>query len=395
MRQPGGKTVGRGAGIVGAVLALAALSVPAGGQGVSGQEAVFKGQASGWFSLNTGSPSTPNFGLRYIPSLSLGSVDEQGNRLDAEFSANAFLTGSAPGWTDLETREKIRAYRTWVRLSSSHYELRAGLQKINFGSASIFRPLMWFDRVDARDPLQITPGIWGLLGRYYFANNANIWLWGLMGNTGLKGWETSPTKKASLEAGARVESPLFKGEFGLTYHRRTADLGDSPVPPGPEGNVFVPEDRFGIDGKWDLGVGLWFEASLLHQDHAAIAFPFQRSFTVGGDYTFGLGNGLTALFEHFELANAEKPLGGGDGLRISALSLRYPAGLLDNLSAFVYYDWKARQFFRYLSWQRTYDDWQFLLIGFWNPEESPFLGTGEGSNQFAGAGVQLMVVFNH
>ena len=60
--------------------------------------------------------------------------------------------------------------------------IEPGLQKINFGSATMLRPLMWFDQVDPRDPLQLTDGVWGVLGRYYFLNNANIWLWGLYGN---------------------------------------------------------------------------------------------------------------------------------------------------------------------------------------------------------------------
>ena len=135
---------------------IAAFSVPGEGQDVITEEAILKGQASAWFSLGTGTPSTPRFGLRYIPSLYLGAEDERGSRLDAELSANAFAAGSAPAWTDLETEGKIKPYRIWARMSSRRYELRAGLQKINFGSASVFRPLMWFDRVDARDPLQIT-----------------------------------------------------------------------------------------------------------------------------------------------------------------------------------------------------------------------------------------------
>ncbi len=381
--------------IIGILVVLAVLSVPAAGRDAGGRDLTFGGQASAWFSLGTGAPSTPRFGLRYIPQLSLGSDDGKGHRLDAEFAVKAYLVGAAPAWRDLETEGKIREYRMWIRLSSPRTELRAGLQKINFGSAAIFRPLMWFDRIDARDPLQITDGIWGLVGRAYFANNANIWMWGLVGNKNPKGWETSPTKKSRVEYGARVQTPLFKGEFALTYHRRTADLSGLPLPAGIDGDFFVPEDRVGIDGKWDVGIGVWFEAALVCQNHAALALPFQRSFVVGGDTTFGIGNGLTVLAEHFELANTEKALGGGEGLRLTALSLSTSVGLLDDLAAFVYYDWKGRQLFRTISWRRTYDSWQFLLLGFWNPEESPFFEAEEGSNLFGGRGIQIMVVFNH
>jgi len=106
-------------------------------------------------------------------------------------------------------------------------------------------------------------------------------------------------------------------------------------------------------------------------------------------------HGLHVLAEHFVLARTEKMFGSGEGLRLTALSLRYPAGIMDNLSAFVYYDWENDQFFRFASWQRTYDRWQFFLIGFWNPEDSSFYQTEQGNGLFAGVGFQIMVVFNH
>ena len=63
---------------------------------------------------------------------------------------------------------RFKPYRLWLRYSTSHLEIRAGLQKINFGSSNILRPLMWFDKMDFRDPLMLTDGVYALLGRYYF-----------------------------------------------------------------------------------------------------------------------------------------------------------------------------------------------------------------------------------
>lgn len=377
------------------ILFVLVLAIRFGGARLSAEDLELKGQAAIWFSLSTGRPSTPRFGLRYIPELSLWSEDGMGHRLDAVFAANAFLTGSAAGWKHLDTDGRVRAYRVWIRLSSAQFELRAGLQKINFGSAAIFRPLMWFDRIDARDPLQITAGVTGLLLRYYFENNANIWVWGLVGNSDPKGWEASPTKKGSAELGARLQVPLLAGEFALSYHRRKADLSEHPEIPLPGESLFVPENRFGIDGKWDVGIGVWFEGALVHQAAGFVSLPYQRSFTVGADYTFGIGNGLHVLAEHFALTNASRILGGGPGLDFSAFSLSYPVGLLDSLSAFVYYDWENSQMFRFLSWRRTYDRWQLFLMGFWNPDDSPFFQTQQGNNLFGGAGFQVMLVFNH
>lgn len=137
-------------------------------------------------------------------------------------------------------------------------EVRLGLQKINFGSANMLRPLMWFDQLDPRDPLQLTDGVWGLLGRYYFLNNANLWVWGLYGNNQQKMWETGNTYSGFPELGGRFQTPVPRGELAFTYHYRKADLSEHSLLSNQP--TSVGENRVGIDGKWDLGVGLWFEA---------------------------------------------------------------------------------------------------------------------------------------
>lgn len=96
--------------------------------------------------------------------------------------------------------------------------------KINFGSASIFRPLMWFDKIDYRDPLQLTDGVYALLGRYYFSNNANLWLWTLYGNDEPMGWEKTPAVWQIPEFGGRIQQPVPRGEAALSYHHREADF---------------------------------------------------------------------------------------------------------------------------------------------------------------------------
>lgn len=71
---------------------------------------------------------------------------------------------------------RVKPYRAWVRLSTNTFEARVGLRKINFGSATLFRSLMWFDRTDPRDPLRLTDGVSGLLLRDYAVNNTSLWL---------------------------------------------------------------------------------------------------------------------------------------------------------------------------------------------------------------------------
>jgi hypothetical protein len=51
---------------------------------------------------------------------------------------------------------------------------------------------------------------------------------------------------------------------------------------------------------------------------------YQRQWTLGADYTFGIGNGLTVLTEYFRFENPESPFASASGRAFSALSLSYP-----------------------------------------------------------------------
>ena len=341
-------------------------------------------------------------GLRYIPELSIGGKIDSGLAADLDLSFNSYAVGSFAKSQHAECEGKVKPYRAWIRISSNTFEVRAGLQKMNFGSGTLFRPLMWFDRVDPRDPLQLTDGVYGLLARYYFLDNANIWLWGLYGNDETKGWEVVPTREKSVEYGGRVQTPLWTGELGATYHHREADFTSVPGFPNTAMETHVPEDRFALDGKWDIGIGAWFEAALIHDQTDFPGLEYQRQWTLGADYTFDIGNGLTALTEYFRSEHPDMPFASASGLGFSALSLNYPLGLVDRIACILYRDWSNREWYRLITWQRTYDNWMVYLLGFWNPKniqlyrtQAPNTSGQTGSNSFAGTGVQLMIVFNH
>lgn len=138
-----------------------------------------------------------------------------------------------------------------------------GLQKIDFGSATILRPLQWFNQIDPRDPLQLTNGVYGIMGRYTFLNNANIRIWGLYGNEKARGFDVVPTNNSIPEFGGRIQHPVPKGELAFSYHHRSANTKTL-------GHVSalnkIPENRIGLDGKWDLGIGLWFEGVYIHKE---------------------------------------------------------------------------------------------------------------------------------
>jgi len=315
-------------------------------------------------------------------------------QLDAEAALDINGYGLFADWDDAEWDGDIDPYRLWLRLSSSQFATRAGLQKISFGSASLLRPLMWFDTLDPRDPLQLSDGVYGLLSRYTFLNNANLWLWTLYGNDDLRGWETVPTDDDEPEFGGRVQLPVATGELGLSYHHRRADpSGTAREGASPEQDVFA-EDRIGLDGKWDIGVGLWLEATLTRQDLDAPQPRYRRLASIGTDYTFPVGNGIHLLGEHFVANVAEDAFGDGDSASISALSCDYPLGLFDSLAAFVYYDWDGDTWSPTVQWRRTYDQWQLHVSAF--HAESENLPDGiESNTRPSGNGVHVMLVFNH
>ena len=359
---------------------------------VRAQSLGFKGQAIGWTTLNPAKPFQAQVGLRYIPELSF-SLPAGKYSIDGEFSAN--IWGSALWQGDSVTLdEQLSPYRMWVRFSGDQFELRAGLQKINFGSAQMFRPLMWFDRIDPRDPLQLTDGVYGLLGRYYFLNNANIWLWGIYGDDRIKGWEVIPSLKNSIEYGGRIQLPLYTGEVAATYHHRTAD----PTAVQPDsitlGN-YAAENRIALDAKMDLTVGLWTEIALIHQDLSYSEQQYKAMLNVGMDYTFGLGNGLNMLAEGFGYLQGERPFANEEGIAFGLLSAAYPVNIIHNVSAMLFYDFTNKNFYRFINWAIAYDRWSFYVMGFWNPETYSLYNVDPRTSLYGGWGFQLMAVFNH
>jgi len=363
------------------------------------QTTSFQGQLSGWVIGNDEDGLISQTGFRYIPELFIETPVSDHLTLDFELSANVFGTLNIQDDKHNETDSDIKAYRIWGRLSGDQFETRIGLQKLNFGSATLFRPLRWFDKIDPRDPLKLTDGVYGLLMRYYFQNNANIWLWSLYGNDDTKGEEIVPTKKGTPEFGGRLQVPVSTGEIGVSYHHRKADFSQlSLLLAGLRQGSYtqessIGEDRLGLDGKWDIGIGIWFEGSLAHHQTKISHLKYQQALTVGMDYTFNIGNGLNALGEYNISGLGDTVFDTGNKNEFIGLSLSYPIGLMDNLSSIIYCETTNSNLYRTMTWQRLMDNWSFFLIGFWNPEEQSL--NQDINNAFSGKGFQLMGVFNH
>ncbi|MBN1895222.1 hypothetical protein JW906_12030 [bacterium] len=361
---------------------LLACSVLISRHPLAAQNLVFQGQASAWM---TAGESRHQAGIRYMPALFAECLLPDKWTAAAEFSLNA--AGSA-------TREacegRLKAYRCWMRAARTRFEFRAGLQNIGFGPSVMFRPLMWFDRIDPTDPLRVTDGVWALLARYTSPGNSSLWIWALAGNGELKGWESIPSDPSLPEWGGRFQMSVPRGEAGLSLHRRRADLEKGLLGALPLGSGTAAETRGGLDIRFDAGIGLWGEAAWTRRELELL--PGERMFGAGMDYTAGLGNGLYALAEYFHMDVSGLPEG---SFSLYALLVRYPPGLLDEVSGILFHDPLHGAWYRFIRWQRNFDRWSFLITGFFNPEAMR-IGPGFGNeNLYSGKGIEVMAVWNH
>lgn len=352
------------------------------------------GQVVGWVTTKFENPLLVQPGGRFVPELKAKLFTGEQSYFDFEASLNINGNVTIEDFKNIDFDGKIKPYRVWARYANQNFEIRAGLQKINFGQAKMFRPLMWFDGMDVRDPLQLTDGVYGVLGKYFFENNANIWMWGLLGNNRRKGWEFYATEKWKPEIGGRVEIPAGKGELALSSHFRTIEF-QNPV------LSFIKlenlnESRIGIDGKWDLGAGFWFENSTTITQKNDFLIPrFQEMLNVGVDYTFQVGNGLGVTAEYLFFQVGNRFLTDGVKMHLTGAMLTYPLSITDNISAILFAVPGEKLFFNYVSWNKTLDNWSFYLMAYINPQVSGFLNLSmSDKNLFAGKGIQLMCSYN-
>jgi len=357
----------------------------------------FNGQVTGWGIVQFENPVPMQFGGRFVPTL-LGNFQlSPKTKLDFEASLNINASLNYTGFHNDSIQGQLKPYRVWLRYSGDNWEIRAGLQKINFGSAKMFRPLMWFDAMDVRDPLQLTDGVYGVLGKYFFQNNANLWAWGLLGNKNPKGYELWGSSEWKPEVGGRFEMPAGPGEIAISTNHRKLRFQNPLL---STGNISeLNESRVGLDGKWDIGIGLWFESSVTLTDVGNISSPLlpkvQDMWNLGADYTLPIGSGVGVTVEYFRYHAGDKFLVAGNTVNVIGTMLTYPLSMLDNLSGMLFYLPIQNKWMNYLSWGRTYDNFNIYAIGYWNPDNVQLaLVQSQSRNMFAGKGIQLMVNYN-
>ncbi|MDZ7370459.1 MAG: hypothetical protein ONB12_04725 [candidate division KSB1 bacterium] len=366
------------------LLLLALLSMPA----LYGADMSFSGQFSGW-ALGNAERGGAQVGFHYLPE-AFGGSPLASARLDGTLSLH--LRGDYRFSTH-EGKSSAQVYRAWVRWSTDRFEARFGLQKLDFGSALLLRPLMWFDSLDPRDPLHLTSGVSGGMVRWVSPRNIVIQGWALLGSGKPKGLELFPSPRNSVEFGGRVQFPTPKGEIAVTAHRRKAEL---PFSLFAHSGSKTAENRLAVDGKWDLGVGLWFEAARVQPETRIAGIGTQKFLTVGTDYTFPLGNGLHVLLEEMwstidlNLPNVV------ENHRFAAFQADYAFSLWDQFAAIYFFDQQRKELYQYYVWRRTYDNWSINLALLASPKTAalPFART-ENALPFQGNCLFLIIVLNH
>lgn len=352
----------------------------------------FSGQVSAYGNYSPESELDMSFGARYIPELEYKIPLDSLHALTFMASVNVFGSTDFSPFYKSTWQGDFDPYRIWARYTGERYEIRLGLQKMDFGSATLLRPLQWFNQIDPRDPLGLTNGVYGALGRYYFPNNANIWVWGLYGNEKPRGYDAVGTYKKDPEFGGRFQYPVPKGELAISYHHRTADATNILDEPSLEK---IPEDRIGLDGKWDVTVGLWFETSYIHKHKDLGSLTNQTLLTLGTDYTFGIGNGLNVVLEHLITSFNRQTLQFSNNTNITAMSFSYPLGLSDNLSMFPYYDWEGNNFSFFFNFMHQFKKLTGYVMAYYNPDSQTVVQENELVSVAPGPGFRLMLVYNH
>ena len=351
----------------------------------------FDGQILGQTNVGFGKESTKFLGTRYLPEFSFNKKIDSLSSFSIETSVNLSLSKTnIPGHSS-DVNSNLSPYRIWLRYLKKNWELRLGLQKIDFGSAQLLRPIQWFNQIDPRDPLGLTNGVYGLLIRHYFKNNSNLWLWGLYGNEKQRGLDALTTLNDSPEFGGRFQTFIPKGEAALSYHYREAGANNIPF----FENYSSPEHRIGFDSKIDIGFGMWTELTYVHRTKNIGILTNQLLLNFGIDYTFRIGNGLTVSKEYLFSDSTDSVTNEWLRRGFSALSFNYPLGLSSSLTGLIYQQWNNNTQTLMLNYQQQFNNLSGYIILYYNPKTVEGIQQNDIFQSFSGPGIQLLIVFNH
>ena len=140
---------------------------------------------------------------------------------------------------------------------------------------------------------------------------------------------------------------------------------------------------------------MWFESSVVHADYGADFPNWQSMLTIGSDYTFAVGNGVTVTGEHFIYSQDDKPFTSDFTIQLTGIMAMYPLSLFDQLSGILFYSWDEELTYYFISWQRTYDNWTINLNTFFSSKSDVSFSLGQSFSDFSSSGIQLMLIFHH
>lgn len=350
------------------------------------QDFDFKGQISGIAGYGPDNSRPYLLGGRFVPELGINIPFNENRSIDFLLSFDINASSNFDDWSDRVERKNFNPYRLWARYTSNQFELRLGLQKIEFGSATVLRPLQWFTSVDARDPLQLTDGVYGVLARYYFLNNANIWAWILSGNENRRGLDILLPDEAYPEVGGRIQYPIASAELAASFHHRQITNPNVLEMNLPAHEI---QNRIGIDGKVDLLLGLWFETSYSYSENWN-----QALLSLGGDYSFEIGNTLNIALEHLIYSFENIPSNDQFSRNYSSLNLTYPFSFFDQFSSTFFYEWGSNNLTLFLNYVHQFSRFDSYLMGFYNPRQKAVVSQLDFIDLFSGPGIRGMVVVN-
>jgi hypothetical protein len=362
-------------------------------------EVEWKGELTAWTSAWRLEETNVELGFRYLPGVTFFAPLSSVWSWDAEATVNLYGITHNPAHRDFTSVNDARWYRLWSRWYTDRFEVRLGMQEIAFGPAKLLRTLRWFDQKDSRDPTEFTEGVRGLLFRYYFENQSNLWGWLMTGNDEPMGISPLVTLRDTIEGGGRWQWLSGPAEFGITVHRRRVD------PAGQYGAGWLPsaptvEERLGFDCSLNLGVGLYGEGALIRLEDGGRLPDVQRWLTLGADYTFDIGDGLGTMLELMTVnvrSNSTPTIDVTD--RIWAFSGQYGLNLLDRLEWLVFRHEAGPVTLVQAFWKRTTDEVDFTAVfskGFCpketaaSPIPAVFL-----AGAACGEGIRLMVQYHY
>ncbi len=182
--------------------------------------------------------------------------------------------------------------------------------------------------------------------------------------------------------------------MALSYHYRKTDL--SSVFHVPTADHWIrPEHRIAFDTKVDVGVGLWLESSLTMLEMPTDSLQYTKMTTLGTDYTFPIGNGLGFVAEIMHVGSGKQLLNSDVNSVLFAGMLNYSVGISDSFSAISFIDFANKNWYQFISWQRTYNKLSFNVMLFRNPKNTTAQSLAfQGSKMMGGSGIQFLLNYN-